>query len=125
MPHVLMWFFAILTGWLSDYLISNGKLGILQQRRLFSTIGITIYLFITAEFCKIIILNLFNFTKVIVMLIYQTIIFSTTKLCYINSDLWIRKYFYLNFANLKLLNGLMNNLEFSLIPYIKKNVFGF
>lgn len=39
MPHLLMWVFAILTGWLSDYLISNGKLGILQQRRLFSTIG--------------------------------------------------------------------------------------
>jgi len=39
MPHVLMWVFAILTGWLSDYLISNGKLGILQQRRLFSTIA--------------------------------------------------------------------------------------
>lgn len=57
MPHVLMWVFAILTGWLSDYLITNGKLGILQQRRLFSTIGIIIYLFITAEFCKIIILN--------------------------------------------------------------------
>lgn len=55
MPHVLMWVFAILTGWLSDYLITNGKLGILQQRRLFSTIGIIIYLFITAGFCKIII----------------------------------------------------------------------
>lgn len=39
MPHLLMWVFAILTGWLSDYLISNDKLGILQQRRLFSTIG--------------------------------------------------------------------------------------
>lgn len=50
MPHVLMWVFAILTGWLSDYLISNGKLGILQQRRLFSTIGIKLFLFITATF---------------------------------------------------------------------------
>lgn len=44
MPHLLMWVFAILTGWLSDYLISNGKLEILQQRRLFSTIGILIRL---------------------------------------------------------------------------------
>lgn len=39
MPHLLMWIFAIFTGWLSDYLISNGKLEILQQRRLFSTIA--------------------------------------------------------------------------------------
>lgn len=43
-PHLLMWVFAIMTGWLSDYLISNGKLEILQQRRLFSTIGRWLFL---------------------------------------------------------------------------------
>lgn len=59
MPHVLMWVFAILTGWLSDYLISNGKLGILQQRRLFSTIGIKLFFFITATY-----VNVFNFLEI-------------------------------------------------------------
>ncbi|VVC37564.1 Major facilitator superfamily,Major facilitator superfamily domain [Cinara cedri] len=39
MPHLLSWIFAILTGWLSDYLITNDKLEILQQRRLFTTIA--------------------------------------------------------------------------------------
>ncbi|XP_050432361.1 putative inorganic phosphate cotransporter isoform X1 [Adelges cooleyi] len=39
MPHLIMWLTAILSGWLSDYLITNNKIGILKQRRLFSTIA--------------------------------------------------------------------------------------
>lgn len=39
MPHLATWVCAITTGKLSDYLINNGKLKIITQRRLFSTIG--------------------------------------------------------------------------------------